>query len=166
MTTDRVKQVKEANDIVDVVGGYVALRPAGAGPTYKGLCPFHDDSRPSFQVDPRYQPLMRQLGLDAEAVFSHPDIQVWRSIPERENCRLDARLDGREIRFHIKRYRATRKSFTPADEEARGIQALLAEEIPTVPLVGWGKLVDGRSFVITEDLSGIGGQTEEHAVAG
>ena len=53
MTTDRVKQVKEANDIVDVVGGYVALRPAG--PTYKGLCPFHDDHRPSFDVDPRRQ---------------------------------------------------------------------------------------------------------------
>ena len=47
------KQVKEANDIVDVVGGYVALRPAG--PTFKGLCPFHDDHRPSFDVDPRRQ---------------------------------------------------------------------------------------------------------------
>lgn len=46
-------QVKEANDIVDVVGGYVALRPAGQ--TYKGLCPFHDDHRPSFDVDPRRQ---------------------------------------------------------------------------------------------------------------
>jgi DNA primase len=45
--------VKEANDIVDVVGGYVSLRSAGA--TYKGLCPFHDDSRPSFDVDPRRQ---------------------------------------------------------------------------------------------------------------
>ena len=112
--------------------------------------------RDHFHVDPRYQPIMRQIGLDGEAVFSHPEIKVWRSIPERENCRLDARLDGKEIRFHIKRYRATRKSFTPADEEARGIQALLAEEIPTVPLVGWGKLVDGRSFVITEDLSGFG----------
>ena len=53
MITDRVKQVKEANDIVDVVGGYVALRPAG--PTYKGLCPFHDDHRPSFDVAPRRQ---------------------------------------------------------------------------------------------------------------
>jgi DNA primase len=50
---DRVKQVKEANDIVDVVGSYLALRPAG--PTFKGLCPFHDDHRPSFDVDPRRQ---------------------------------------------------------------------------------------------------------------
>lgn len=50
---DLVKRVKEANDIVDVVGGYVALRKAGQ--TFKGLCPFHDDSRPSFDVDPRRQ---------------------------------------------------------------------------------------------------------------
>jgi DNA primase len=53
LTDDWVKQVKEANDIVDVVGGYLALRPAGA--TFKGLCPFHDDNRPSFDVDPRRQ---------------------------------------------------------------------------------------------------------------
>src|SRR5439155_14043056 len=48
-----VQQVKEANDIVDVVGSYVALRPVGA--TFKGLCPFHDDHTPSFDVDPRRQ---------------------------------------------------------------------------------------------------------------
>ena len=48
-----VKQVKEANDIVAVVGSYVALSPAGK--TFKGLCPFHNDSRPSFTVDPHWQ---------------------------------------------------------------------------------------------------------------
>jgi DNA primase len=53
LADDRVKQVKQANDIVDVVGGYIALNPAG--PTFKGLCPFHDDHRPSFDVDPRRQ---------------------------------------------------------------------------------------------------------------
>lgn len=53
LADDRVKLVKQANDIVDVVGGYLTLRPAGG--TYKGLCPFHDDSRPSFDVDPRRQ---------------------------------------------------------------------------------------------------------------
>jgi DNA primase len=50
---DLIKRVKEANDIVTVVGGYVALRPVSG--TFKGLCPFHDDSRPSFDVDPRRQ---------------------------------------------------------------------------------------------------------------
>ncbi len=48
MSDDRVKLVKQANDIVDVVGSYLTLRPVGG--TYKGLCPFHDDSRPSFDV--------------------------------------------------------------------------------------------------------------------
>ena len=53
LADDRVKQVKEANDIVDVVGEYLSLRPVG--PTFKGLCPFHDDHHPSFDVDPRRQ---------------------------------------------------------------------------------------------------------------
>jgi len=53
MADDRVVLVKQANDIVDVVGSYLALRPAGG--THKGLCPFHDDSRPSFDVDGRRQ---------------------------------------------------------------------------------------------------------------
>ncbi len=56
LSDDRVAlklQVKEANDIVDVVGSYITLRPVG--PTFKGLCPFHDDHRPSFDVDPRRQ---------------------------------------------------------------------------------------------------------------
>jgi DNA primase len=45
--------VREANDIVDVVGGYIALRPAG--PLHKALCPFHDDHNPSLTVDSRRQ---------------------------------------------------------------------------------------------------------------
>jgi DNA primase len=53
LADDRVALIKQANDIVDVVGAYVALRPVGQ--KFKGLCPFHDDHRPSFDVDPRYQ---------------------------------------------------------------------------------------------------------------
>ncbi|MBL8797733.1 MAG: DNA primase [Planctomycetia bacterium] len=47
------KQVKEANDIVDVIGGYLTLHPNGG--KFKGLCPFHDDHRPSMVVDPQWQ---------------------------------------------------------------------------------------------------------------
>jgi DNA primase len=53
LADDRVKQVKEANDIVKVIEGYVELRPVGG--KFKGLCPFHDDHRPSFDVDPQWQ---------------------------------------------------------------------------------------------------------------
>ncbi len=54
MAEDRVKQVKEANDIVAVIGGYLDLRPAG-GAKFKGLCPFHDDHNPSLIVDQQWQ---------------------------------------------------------------------------------------------------------------
>ena len=111
--------------------------------------------RNKFNAAPKYQAILREIGIDAEAVFDHPDIKVWRSISERENCTLDADLtDGRHLRLHIKRYHPARGIGTPADEESLGIRALEIEAIPTVPLVGWGRLVDGRSFVITEDLAG------------
>lgn len=109
--------------------------------------------RNKFNAAPRYQPILRELGIDAESVFTHPDIKVWRSITERENCTLDADLsDGRQIRLHIKRYHPARGIATPADEESVGIRLLEREGIPTAPLVGWGRVTDGRSFVITEDL--------------
>jgi DNA primase len=53
LTPEQIKQVKEANDIVDVVGDYVALKPAG--PILRGICPFHVDRRPSLDVNPRRQ---------------------------------------------------------------------------------------------------------------
>jgi hypothetical protein len=65
---------------------------------------------------------------------------------------LDATLNGRPIRLHIKRYRAGRRSKNAAEAEVAGIELLNTHGIPTAPLVGWGKLADGRSFVISEDL--------------
>jgi DNA primase len=51
---DDVKErVREAIDIVDLVGSYVSLRRSGKG--FAGLCPWHDDSKPSLQVNPERQ---------------------------------------------------------------------------------------------------------------
>lgn len=47
------KQIKAANDIVVVAGGYLALRPAGN--VSKCICPFHNDTNPSLTLDPRWQ---------------------------------------------------------------------------------------------------------------
>ncbi len=46
-----MKAVRDAVPIDAVVGGYLQLRPAGGG-NLKGLCPFHDEKSPSFQVSP------------------------------------------------------------------------------------------------------------------
>ena len=45
-----VDRILEAANIVEVVGEFVSLRKAGVN--YKGLCPFHDDTTPSFIVSP------------------------------------------------------------------------------------------------------------------
>ena len=47
------RSVKTANDIADVVGDYITVQPAGK--IFKAVCPFHDDTRPSLQIDRQYQ---------------------------------------------------------------------------------------------------------------
>ena len=44
-----IEEIRSANDIVDVVGSAVRLKPAGAN--YVGLCPFHNEKTPSFSVN-------------------------------------------------------------------------------------------------------------------
>lgn len=115
-----------------------------------------DASRNVFHVLPRYQPLMREVGIDAEAVFDHPDIVAWRKLPDRENCTLDARFDGKPVRLHVKRYQAASGGGgkTPAQVEVDALKLLQDAQIPTLTIVGSGRLEDGRSFTITEDLTG------------
>ena len=48
---DDIEAVRNAARIEDVVGDHVTLKPAGIG-SLKGLCPFHDERTPSFNVRP------------------------------------------------------------------------------------------------------------------
>jgi len=50
---DVKEQIRQATDIVDLVGGYLQLRRQGHG--YVALCPWHDDQHPSLQVNPERQ---------------------------------------------------------------------------------------------------------------
>ena len=45
---EKIEEIREANDIVDVVSGYVQLKKQGRN--HFGLCPFHDENTPSFSV--------------------------------------------------------------------------------------------------------------------
>jgi DNA primase len=49
--SEDIAAVRERSPIADVVGEYLQLRPAGGG-SLKGLCPFHDEKSPSFNVTP------------------------------------------------------------------------------------------------------------------
>lgn len=45
-----IDEVRDRNDIVDVIGSYVSLKSRGRN-SYFGLCPFHNEKSPSFHVD-------------------------------------------------------------------------------------------------------------------
>src|ERR1700753_4263033 len=46
-----IAAVRERSLIADVIGEYLQLRPS-AGGNLKGLCPFHQERTPSFNVTP------------------------------------------------------------------------------------------------------------------
>ena len=46
-----IAEVREKARIDEIISDYVTLRPAGGG-SLKGLCPFHDEKSPSFNVNP------------------------------------------------------------------------------------------------------------------
>ena len=43
-----IDEIRQANDVVDVIGEYVSLKKQGRN--YFGLCPFHGENTPSFSV--------------------------------------------------------------------------------------------------------------------
>jgi len=48
-----IEKVRQAADIVEVVGGYIELKNRGRN--FLGLCPFHNDNKPSLTVSPEKQ---------------------------------------------------------------------------------------------------------------
>lgn len=58
------EQLKTQLNIVDVIGQYVRLKRQGSGSRYVGLCPFHSEKTPSFNVNSNLQ-IYKCFGCDA-----------------------------------------------------------------------------------------------------
>lgn len=50
---DKIEEVRAASDVVDVVSDYLQLKKRGSN--FVGLCPFHNEKTPSFNVNPGMQ---------------------------------------------------------------------------------------------------------------
>ncbi|MDD5193166.1 MAG: DNA primase [Candidatus Nanoarchaeia archaeon] len=53
VSNDLKERVRKASDIVELVGAEINLRRTGRH--YNGLCPWHDDTKPSLQINPERQ---------------------------------------------------------------------------------------------------------------
>ncbi|MBO5436504.1 MAG: toprim domain-containing protein [Thermoguttaceae bacterium] len=65
---DVKEQIRQAINIVDLAGEYIQLTPKGR--IYVGLCPWHDDSKPSLQIDPERQTFRCWVCADGGDIFS------------------------------------------------------------------------------------------------
>ncbi|NBG88496.1 DNA primase [Isachenkonia alkalipeptolytica] len=53
ISENKVEEIKEAHDIVDIIGNYIEVKSSGS--SYKALCPFHNEKTPSFMINKEKQ---------------------------------------------------------------------------------------------------------------
>ncbi|PIE20402.1 MAG: DNA primase, partial [Proteobacteria bacterium] len=109
-----MREVRDRNDIVSVVGDYVSLRKAG-GQSYKGLCPFHKEKTPSFHVHRDRQFFYCfgcQTGGDVitfvRELNGYSFIEALRNLAERVGMQLPERRSGHDGGGGPRRPRASR----------------------------------------------------------
>ena len=108
------ERVKAAIDIVDLVGNYLALRREGRG--FKALCPWHDDTRPSLQVNPERQSFKCWVCDIGGDIFSF--------IMKMEGVEFPQALAMLADRANIRLQPASGPSTAPADEKRTLYQAM------------------------------------------
>ncbi len=102
-----INQVQQANDIVDVVSEHISLKKKGK--EMVGLCPFHDDHRPSLYVNSSKQ-IFKCFACGAGG-------GVFTFVQMRENLTFPQAVERLAERAGIK-LRPTKISKTPAREKS------------------------------------------------
>ena len=92
-------RVKQATDVVDLIGSVISLRRQGSG--YVGLCPWHEDTRPSFQVNPARQSWACWVCDLRGDVFNF--MMKYEGVEFREALRLLAERAGIPLTSHYKK---------------------------------------------------------------
>ncbi|WP_426624053.1 DNA primase [Leifsonia sp. McL0607] len=93
-----IDEVKARTNIADIIGDYVSLKPGGVG-SLKGLCPFHDEKSPSFNVRPgvgRYHCFGCEEGGDVYAFLVKLDHVSFTEAVERLAGRIGYQLHYEE----------------------------------------------------------------------
>ncbi|MFB7211851.1 DNA primase [Streptomyces sp. NPDC056255] len=117
---DDVKAVRDAVPIDAVVSEYLQLRNAGGG-NLKGLCPFHDEKSPSFQVSPSkglFHCFGCQEGGDTIAFVQKIDHLTFAEVVERLAAKAGITLRYEEGGYNPSHQRGERIRLVEAHKEA------------------------------------------------
>ncbi len=132
---DFAEQVKSSVDIVQTIGEYVRLKRSGTTGRYLGLCPFHTEKTPSFNVNAtvqRYKCFGCNVGGDVlQFVMEIERISFFEALkllaerhgipmPKREYSDPDAKLRGALMEMHEIAARVFQSNLNgPAGAQAR-----------------------------------------------
>ncbi|MBQ9372601.1 MAG: toprim domain-containing protein [Thermoguttaceae bacterium] len=106
---DQREQIRDAVDIVDLVERYVPLRRQGAN--FVGRCPWHDDSRPSLQVNATRQTFKCWVCNIGGDVFSF--VMKIENVDFKESMQILADIAGIELKRANRRRRIDSTGVTP-----------------------------------------------------
>lgn len=121
-----IHEIRERIDIVDLIGRYLSLKPSGRN--FVGLCPFHNEKTPSFNVN-RERQMWHCFGCgEGGHVFAF--LMRNESLTFPEAVRQLARECGIEIKDEEGGERGSTETLVLANEVAQGVyrQALASPE--------------------------------------
>lgn len=96
LTSEKLNEIRNSVNIVDVISSYINLTPKGKN--YFGVCPFHDDNNPSMSVSSDKQ-IYKCFSCGATGtVFKF--IMDYENIPFREAVQKVANIGGVQINLH------------------------------------------------------------------
>jgi DNA primase len=139
------EQLKSQLNIVDVIGQYVRLKRQGSGPRYVGLCPFHSEKTPSFNVNANLQ-IYKCFGCDAAG-------DLFKFLMEQEGLTFPETLKSLAERYGIPMPQRERSD----DPESRARAALyemheIAADLFQRNLRGSGG-TDARNYLTSRGVS-------------
>ncbi len=147
---DAKEQVRQAIDIVDLVGSYVQLRRQGRN--FVGLCPWHDDSRPSMQVNPDRQSFKCWVCDIGGDVFSF--VMKVEGIEFREALELLAERAGIALQAPAQHGQTAYDGSEAADDKRTLYKVMAwAEEQFHRCLVGAPEAEEGRRYLADRGIS-------------
>jgi DNA primase len=132
-----IAEVRDRTRIDEVIGEYVALRRAGAG-SLKGLCPFHDEKSPSFNVRPSHGTFHCfgcGEGGDAVAFIMKIEVVGFVEAVERLADRVGYRLTYEGGGSSVQRDRGTRSRLLEANKRAAEFYAAQLRTPEAAPAV-------------------------------